>query len=686
MATVLVVDDRAVNREIARVTLDHGGYQVIEASGGLQALDLARSCRPDIIVTDILMPGMDGYQFARALCSDPATAGIPLLFYTATYRADEARPLASEFGVSTILSREASPQELLDAVAGALRDEPVPIVPGSPDFSARHAETVNAKLLEKVQALDESEARFAAMAEASPVGIVIAGVHGLASYVNPQLIEITQASVADLLGHGWLRCLSQEQSQALRSGPRRLPASLDGQRHRQHLTLADGRQRWLTVLIRPVRDGDGAVTGFVAMVDDVTAVFEAVERSRVAERERESEARGRVTARFDSLARLAGGVAHDFNNLLNVVMSFDQFVKDAVAEASGRVLTEAQAQSILRDAEQIYRAGQRASHLTHQLLTFGGREVVKPAVVDINALIGEVHDMIAGTIGRHIIITTQLDPQVRRVLGDASQISQVLLNLATNASDAMPGGGSLHIETSNTRTETRRPGIVLPAGEFVHIAVTDTGHGMSAAIAAQAVEPFFTTKPAGQGTGLGLATSYGVIKQAGGELSIDSSPGHGTTIHIHLPATDQLVEAPEPVAVAPSSEGQTILVADDEDGLRQVVTRLLTGAGYQVLAAASGREALAIAETHDGVIDALLTDVLMPGMNGRELADALQLARPATPVLYMSGYAASIMTAQGLLDPDVTVVSKPFTKDELLNALSATLSGQVTSDAVAVSS
>jgi CheY-like chemotaxis protein len=207
----------------------------------------------------------------------------------------------------------------------------------------------------------------------------------------------------------------------------------------------------------------------------------------------------------------------------------------------------------------------------------------------------------------------------------------------------------------------------------VHVTVADTGHGMSAATAAQAMEPFFTTKPQSQGNGLGLATAYGVIRQAGGELIIDSAPGGGTTIHLYLPATGQSADAAEQVTATPACAGQTILVADDEDGLRQAVTRILTGAGYHVLAAPNGQEALAIAEHHDGVIHALLADVAMPAMNGRELAEALQRARPATPVLYMSGYAAAIMTAQGMLDPGVTVVSKPFTEAELLNALNAAL-------------
>jgi PAS domain S-box-containing protein len=673
MATVLVVDDRAASREIACATLDHGGYRVIEATEGQQALTLAKNSHPDVVLTDVLMPGMDGYQLVRELRGDPGTAGIPVLFFTANYRQDEAQPLATALGVSKILSKDALPQELLDAVAAALHDQPAPAAPAGTDFGVQHAGTVNAKLLEKVQALEESEARFAAMAQASPVGIVITDPHGQASYVNPRLTEITQAPAAELLGRGWQRCLGHGQREALRASPGQPPPSLDEERQHEQLTLPGGEQRWLTVLVRAVRDSEDAPAGFVAMIDDVTAVVEADERRRAEDRERESEARAQVAARFDSLARLAGGVAHDFNNLLNIVMSYDQFVQEAVTDASGAVLTDAQAQDILGDVDQIYRAGQRAADLSRQLLTFGSRRAVQPAVVDINVLIGEVRDTIVGTIGEHITITTRPDPDLRHVRADASQLSQVLVNLAVNARDAMPDGGSLHFETSSTRTGASGQAAGLPDSEYVHIAVTDTGHGMSAATAAQAIEPFFTTKPQGQGAGLGLATAYGVIRQAGGELIIDSAPGRGTTIHLYLPATGQPADAAEQVTAAPASAGQTILVADDEDGLRQAVTRILTGAGYHVLAAPSGPEALTIAEHHDGVIHALLTDVAMPAMNGRELAEALQRARPYTPVLYMSGYAAAIMTTQGMLDPGATVVSKPFTKAELLNALNAAL-------------
>jgi two-component system, cell cycle sensor histidine kinase and response regulator CckA len=673
MATILVIDDRAASRETARAVLDHGGYTVIEASEGRQALTLARDSHPDVVLTDVLMPGMDGYQLVRELRSDPGTAGIPVLFYTANYREDEARPLAAAFGVSKILRKDASPQELLDSIAAALT-APAPAATAGTDFGVQHTETVTAKLLEKAQALDDSEARFAAMAEAAPIGIVIADLHGHATYVNPRLSEITRVADAELLGQGWQRCLSPARRQAIRASLSDVPASLDRQRHHERLTLPGGQQRRLNVLLQPVRHPEHGLTGLIAMIDDVTAETEAEERRLAEEREREAEARRQLNLRFDSLARLAGGVAHDFNNLLNIVMAYDDFVRQAIEEASGAILTDAQAEAVLSDIDQIYRAGQRAADITHQLLTFGGREVVTPVVTDINALIGEARNMIADAIGEHITVTTQLDQHLRPTLADPGQIRQVLLNLAANARDAMPAGGRLHIETANLSTGTTQPPAGLPSGEYVHIAITDTGHGMPAPVVQQAIEPFFTTKPPGQGSGgLGLATSYGVIKQAGGQLSIDSAPGCGTTIHLYLPATGDKPGPAERATAAPGPSGQTVLVADDEDGLRQLVTRMLTRAGYHVLTAPSGQEALRLAQRHDGVIHALVTDVVMPAMNGRELADELRRSRPDVAVLYMSGYAAPLMTEQGLLDPGVSLISKPFSQSGLLSALQVSL-------------
>ena len=666
MATVLIVDDRATNREVARATLDHGGHHVIVATEGHQALAMARAIHPDVILTDVVMPGMDGYELAHELRTHTDTADIPVLFYTANYSAAEAQPLATSYGVTQVLAKSADPFELLAAIEEAMHHDPAPAPElTSDDLTTGHLRAVNAKLLQKVLALDESEARFEAFAELSPVGIAFGGPDMDATYVNSRLSEITALPVADLLGRGWLRCLAPEHHGELLDSDARPggTSTYDGS-----VVLAAGVRRHLQVAVRPhLSDEDGG-GGFVAVITDVTPLVEAEQRRHAEERERHIEERRQVAQRFDSLARLSGAVAHDFNNMLGVILSFREFVEQAVGGAVDQKLTAAQAETILTDLGHIGRAGKRAAHLAHQLLTFGGREVVQPTVINLNAIVEEVCGMIDTAVGEQITVTTELGPHLRNTRADASQLCQVLFNLAINARDAMPHGGQLMFRTTN-ETDTG----VVPAGEYVHIAVIDNGEGMSAEVLDQAMEPFFTTKAKGQGAGLGLATAYGIVKQAGGDLIIDSGVGRGTTIHLYLPATDEATHTSQPTATIRASAGQTILLAEDEDGLRQAATRILTNSGYRVLSAANGQEALTIARQHDGPIHGLLTDVVMPHMNGRALAAALVAERPRTPVLYMSGYAAPLMTEQGLLEPGVTVLGKPFTKDELLTALTATV-------------
>jgi PAS domain S-box-containing protein len=624
---------------------------------------------------------MDGYEFVHQLRSTPDTADIPVLFYTANFSADELAPMALSHRVSRVVLKSAEPSELLEAVNEAIRARPHSVQP--PEriaFDENHSLTMNAKLIEKARALDESDARFTTMAEVAPIGIVIGDLSGSASYVNPLLCEITRMRAVDLLGHGWLSCLGpdgQRDVQArLAAGAEagRSSAPVDTLRSHAYVTLPNDESRWLTVRVRPMYDSERTGTGFIAMIDDVSAVVAAQDRRLLEDREREAESRRQVTERFDSLARLAGGTAHDFNNLLNIILNHDEFATESLTEAAGRILTDSETATIQHDLAQIRGAGLRAGRLAHQLLALGGREVVKPSVVDVDALVAEMRDVLGDALGEGVEIDTDRDTEPHRVLADQGQLRQVLLNIAVNAGEAMPEGGRLHIMVTHAAHAERTPQMTLAAGDYVHIAVTDDGRGMPPEVARRALDPFFTTKSTG---GLGLATSYGLVKQAGGALVIRSAPGHGTTVHLYLPAIERGVDRPAEPAPVLTSTGQTILVAEDEDGLRVLVARILGKAGYHVLAGADGEQALALAESHPGVIDAVLTDVVMPRMNGRQLAEAFAGRWPHTPILYMSGYAAPLMTEQGLVAAGVTVLGKPFSRADLLTAVRTTLAGRV---------
>jgi PAS domain S-box-containing protein len=396
----------------------------------------------------------------------------------------------------------------------------------------------------------------------------------------------------------------------------------------------------------------------------------------ITERE-QLERRLRQSQRLESLGQLAGGVAHDFNNLLGIIMGYaGMCAQDVAADAQ----TDPRARALHDDLSQILQAGDRATNLTRQLLSFARAEVAQTRVLDLNAVVTGVEHLLRRTIGEDVQMLTRLTGTPWPVKADPGQIEQVLLNLVVNARDAMPGGGVLTIETEPTdideHTAAHYPGT--RAGRYMRLRVTDTGTGMSQATIDRAFEPFFTTKPKGQGTGLGLATIYGIVAQAGGHVQIASAPGAGTTCTVLFPATEETAEGAGP---PPDSAGarpgagvhETILLAEDEDSLRMLTERILTRHGYTVLAARNGLEALEVAGRHPGGIDLLLTDVVMPHMNGHDLAMRLQADRPTLLVVYMSGYAEPLLAARTTLPAGVTLLSKPATEEHILAAIRRTL-------------
>ncbi|WP_433376329.1 ATP-binding protein [Actinoplanes sp. CA-142083] len=426
--------------------------------------------------------------------------------------------------------------------------------------------------------------------------------------------------------------------------------------------LDEGRAGPVGAVTTTIRRRDGKeipVESSVSIVDTpqgrlaVCVIRDLSERAR-AEQEKarlRAEANVHRSQRLESLGQLAGGIAHDFNNMLGVIVNYANFVIEEAESPSPDL------KAIAADAGQVVRAGQRGTDLTHQLLAFARREVVRPQVLDLNAVISSVEEMLRRSLGEHISLLVRASPGLPAVVCDPGQIEQLLVCLAVNARDAMPGGGDLVIDTSRH-------------GDQVRLRVSDSGQGMPVDVMERAFEPFFTTKGSGGGSGLGLATVYGIVTQAGGEVSLASSVGLGTTVTVLLPASSDKSDLSPVLDKSPArGSGETLLVVEDEVALREVAGRILSGAGYRVLAASCGTAALELAEGHDGPIDLLLSDVIMPGMLGKELAERLTGVRPATRVLYMSGYAQPVLHSQGTLDPGVALLEKPFTADDLLAAV-----------------
>jgi CheY-like chemotaxis protein len=377
--------------------------------------------------------------------------------------------------------------------------------------------------------------------------------------------------------------------------------------------------------------------------------------------------------RLESLGQLAGGVAQDFNNLLAVITNYTAFVAEEVHHAVS--LDPGRWTPVASDLEQVLRAAKRAAELTHQLLAFGRREVVRPRVIALNEVIEQITPMLRRTLGEHIELVTDLAEGLWSVKADGGQLEQVLVNLAVNARDAMPSGGTLTIATTN-RDTTHDGAMTVVEGDHVVLRVCDTGTGMRPEVRARAFEPFFTTKARGEGSGLGLATVYGIVTQAGGDLRLESDVGAGTNITVLLPRTSDVAADPdrEPNA-GDRTHVATILLVEDEPAMREVTRRMLERLGHRVITAAGGEEALGLAAEHRGQLDLLLTDVVMPQMLGKDLADQIVCAHPGTPVLFMSGYAQPVLAAQGTLAEGVHLLEKPFTSEQLSAKVHEVLDG-----------
>jgi CheY-like chemotaxis protein len=359
------------------------------------------------------------------------------------------------------------------------------------------------------------------------------------------------------------------------------------------------------------------------------------------------------------VGRLAGGVAHDFNNMLTVIAGYNRMILDELSTLD----------PLRGYAEEILKAADRAGALTNQLLAFSRRQIMQPRVINLNAVIGQTENMLRRLIGEDIQLVMSLGADTGNIKADPNHIEQAIVNLAVNARDAMPLGGRIIIETSNAQIDETyaKTHMGVKPGEFVMIAVSDTGHGMDSATRQHIFEPFFTTKQRGKGTGLGLATVYGMVKQSGGDIWVYSEPGQGTTFKLYFPRVAEpvapgLIEDPE----HPRHDGgETVMLVEDETQVRDLEARMLKQLGYTVLAAANGEEAIDVSRAHPGEISLLVTDVVMPNMSGKQVADALLSTRPGLRVLYLSGYTENTVGDHGVLDSSVDFLSKPFSREAL---------------------
>jgi PAS domain S-box-containing protein len=693
--TILVAEDSPTQAERLRLLLEEEGYRVELTRSGAEALARTRAHPPDLIISDVLMPQMDGYAFCTAVKASEATRRIPFILFTErngpadiiegllrgadnfipksspdAYLLERVRRIfeqlehrgGAQLSVNILVrvgdrevSVSADKQQMFELLLASIEESGriYQDLKDAQQLLERHAHDLEAEVEKRTREVRETRERFRLLLDSTAEAIYGLDLEGRCTFCNPACVR--------LLGHDGPEALVGRPMHALihhhrpdgTAHPEEECPILVGLRSGAEVHVAedvfwraDGASVPVEYWSYPMRR-DGALVGAVVTFLDITG-------------KKRLEAQLLQSQRMESVGRLAGGVAHDFNNLLTVITGYGELLmRDLEPGHPG-----------LARVEQIGKAAERAATLTRQLLAFSRKQVLEPRVLDLEAVVADVEQMLRRLIGEDVQFVTVSGGGLGRVRADPGQIEQVIVNLAVNARDAMPKGGKLILETRNVELDEsyvrHRPDARL--GRHVVLAVSDTGQGMSAETLAHAFEPFFTTKEAGKGTGLGLATVYGIVRQSGGHVTIYSEPGRGTTCKVYLPRVGEEHDDDAAAAPAGAASGgtETILLVEDEAPVRALAREILESAGYQVLEGATPEEALALASSHAGPIHLLLSDVILPRLSGRRLAEALRFSRPETRVLFTSGYTDDAISHHGILEPGVHFLQKPFTGDALL--------------------
>jgi len=503
------------------------------------------------------------------------------------------------------------------------------------------------------QVLRESEQRYRALIENTRDIAYSYDAEGKLTFLGPQAAHYG-IDCEEAISRNLLEFVAPEDRERITDEMRRILATGEEFPTEFRIVGADGRTYWFEEHGACLRDATGEIVGMSGMLRDITERKQAEKEKAVLEEQ------FRQAQKMEAVGRLAGGIAHDFNNMLGVIIGYSDILLHDLREDD----------PIHRDVQHIRGAADRAAGLTRQLLAFSRKQVLELQVLDLNGIVSDLEKMLRRLIGEDIALSTVLQPDVGRVKADAGQIEQVIMNLAVNARDAMPEGGTLMIETADADLdeEYAKTHVSVIPGPYVMLAITDSGGGMDEDTRSKIFDPFFTTKEMGKGTGLGLSTVYGIVKQSGGNIWIYTELGKGTTFKIYLPRVEGAVEAAAtPKGLEKSPRGsETVLVVEDEEVLRRLTTRILKLGGYKVLEAAHGGDALLVCRDFEGSIDLLVTDVVMPKMSGRKLANHLAEDRPDMKVLFMSGYTDNAIVHQGVLDEGAAFIQKPFTASALM--------------------
>ena len=677
---VLLVEDSPTQAAALHALLESSGYETLIASSGEEAIDLFDGSEVDVVVSDIVMPGrVDGYELCRRI-KNGTRRQVPVVLLTSLSDAlDIIRGL--EAGADNFFTKPYVGEDLLERLHKLLltresratqkmhvgvdviflgrrftitseREQILDLLISTFEDAVRQNQELRRRE-EELEAARAEIARYARTLEGR-LDSVLGSIPDVLFSVSPDLKRVFYVSPAvqrvfgrdpsDTSFESWRAGVHADDIRDVLASMDRAARSGKPQTIEYRFAITGGRPRWISQVVVPVRDESGRLTRLDGTARDITEARELQQQFHQAQK-------------MESVGRLAGGVAHDFNNLLTIIFGEVDF-------AAAALPTEDELRPSL---DEIRKAAERAALLTRRLLAFSRQRIVEPVVFNINDVVTDLESMLHRLIGADVEITTHPGRNLDRVKMDRGELEQVLVNLVVNARDAMPSGGRITIETSNVSIDGDYASVhadVRP-GEYVLLCVTDTGSGIPEEIRDKIFDPFFTTKEDGRGTGLGLSTCHGIVKQAGGHIGLYSEMGIGTTMKIYLPAIAEAETVAVAPAAAPTTGTERILLVEDDESLRTLTGRMLTAQGYEVLKAASGSEALRVLEQNGTSVDLLVTDIVLPEMGGRAVADRVKQVHPDIKVLYISGYPGDVALTHREPVDGAIFLQKPFTQKSL---------------------
>jgi PAS domain S-box-containing protein len=677
---ILIVDDNPTNLKLLRAQLEAEGHEVVCAPDGVEALKVLGRQRVEAIISDLLMPRMDGYGFCKEVRQHERFCHLPFIVYTSTYTSAADEQLALDIGVDKYIRKPAPSGEIVRALAevGRRQSQPQPGLPAHDELNLtkRCYDSLVNKLIQKCQELTEqteayraSEEKFRLMAEnINEVLWIMSGDASTVFYISPSY-EVVYGRTCKSLYDNPLSAIEAVYSGERAEASAALQSLCRGENFdlEYRITRPDGAIRWIRSRGTAIRDQTGAVYRVAGIAEDIS-------------RKKETEKQLRQAQKMESIGQLASGVAHDFNNILAVIGGNLELL----------LMTE---ENLSLDAKDylstIAQASDRAATLNRQLLTFSRSEAMEIQVVGLNDLVASFTKMIRRIVGENIKVQNDLLPTLPAIKGDPGMIEQVLMNLAVNARDAMPDGGQLTIATAVEEVEAVRAkgdSRVRP-GLHICLSVQDTGTGIPPELLPRIFEPFFTTKAPGKGTGLGLATVFSIAEQHKGWVEVSSQVGAGTNIRVYLPIASENPTLRQAAAAAkPRGGTEKVILVEDDKALRGIILQSLENYGYGVVAADSGPSAQKLWSEHNGQFDLLLTDMVMPGgVTGLELAAVLRAQKPDLKVMLTSGYSADLAGAQNARGGNITFLHKPFSIRVLAETVRNCLDSKSPADSAPVS-